>query len=166
MREAGDGGTEGVREQQVVDRPLLHDRGDAEDAAEAAAAHVRDSGPGELDRAREHERGRAAPGFCVEALEAPGRWPACVRDDDVQPAEVLRARVHDPHRLALDREVGGQRERAERGGRRAERLRLTCADRRRRTLGDELLGDCTPQTTARTADERDATLEPEVHRRR
>ena len=127
MREAGDGGTERIREQQVVDGSLRHDRRDAEDATPAATPHVRDRGGGELDRAGEHERRRAAPVLGVEALEAAGRWPARIRHQDVEPAEVLRARVDDPRRLALDREVGRQCERPECVRRRVERVGLARA---------------------------------------
>src|SRR5439155_23574928 len=101
-----------------------------------------------------------------EGLEAAGGCPAGVRDQDVEPPEVLRAGVDDPLRLALDREVARQREHAELLGRAAQRLRLARADGDRRALRRELRGDGPAEATARAADERDAALEPEVHRRR
>ena len=127
---------------------------------------MRNRGGGELDRAPEHERRRAAPVVGVEALEAAGRRPARIRHQDVEPAEVLRARVDDPGRLAFDREVGRQCERPERVRGRAERIGLARTHSDRGALADQLLRDRPSQAAARTADERDATLEAEVQRRR
>ena len=101
--EAGQPGARTVRQAQRRDRRLDRDRGDVDDAAEAAVDHAVDGRLDELDRGQHVGAERGDPVLAPPVPEIPGRRTARVVDQNVG----LWARGEHGGPAFLGRDVGG-----------------------------------------------------------
>jgi NTE family protein len=139
-------------------------RGHVEDAAEAALAHAGDSGLDQRHR-REHEVVVGVLPLLAREGQAVGvrRRPASVRDEHVKRPEPFLHVADQPRRAVQVARVVHERLGPDLGGGLLDALARAGGDRHVRSLGSERFGDPTADPLGRAGDERDRSLQCEVH---
>ena len=130
---------------------------------------MRQRQPGEANRREQSDVDGLLPGGIVEVVESPGRRAAGIRDEDVDGPERVQRRLQQPVAALCCADIRDRPGDLAAGlllnalSRALDRCLVTAAHHDARAFARELFRDRACEPFARRRDDRDFSLEPEVH---
>ena len=160
-----DAGAQRVREAELWRRLLHGTRRDRDDPSGLALPQVRQREPRQPDRRQQDELECLLGAGVVDRRRRPGRGAAAVQHEDVDAAEGLERALDEPLEVGRHRDVAADSERPDALRFALEHIAPPGEHRHVGAFGGERLRDREAHSGRGAADDRGASLQPEVHER-